>query len=279
MTTIFPANPSVNDEFTSSASVVYRWNGESWNFVPDQQGIFLVTSSTRPNSPEEGTLIYETDTDLVLVWNGTEWAEISGGGATVAYQAGQPDVTDLEAGTLWVDSDRPAVNGLTAQTFLRWIKELSASATIFSGNDDNLNPLLYTPEYEQVYLNGTLLVRGDDYTATDGLVVTLAEAANSGDVMEIHAFESFILTDHYTKTASDAKYLTNATASVNYVPRTETELVKYGSTEPSSPAEGTIWIDSTNVLKPITKVYNGSTWIIASGQADAAIHPFFLAGI
>jgi hypothetical protein len=279
LTTIFPANPTADQEFTSSASVTYRWNGESWNFVPDQQGIFLVTSSTRPNSPEEGTVIYETDTDLVLVWNGSEWAEISGGGATVAFQAGQPDVTDLEPGTLWVDSDRPAVNGLMAQTFLRWVKELSASATVFSGNDDSFNPLFYTPEFEQVYLNGTLLVRGDDYTATDGLIITLDEAASSGDVLEIHAFEPFSIVNHYTKSASDAKYLTNATASVNYVPRSETELVKYGSTEPISPEEGMIWIDSTNILKPITKVYNGSTWIIASGQAEASIHPFFLAGI
>jgi hypothetical protein len=58
-----------------------------------------------------------------------------------------------------------------------------------------------------------------------------------------------------------------------------TELVKYGSDVPLDPQEGTIWIDSTNIIKPVTKVYNGSNWIIASGQAEASIHPFFLAGI
>lgn len=280
---IFPLSPELNDEFITDLNIKYRWNGESWIFIPDSRGILTVTSETRPFEPDEGLVIYETDTDQVLVWNGSEWAEISGGGATVAFQEEQPDVTDLEPGTLWVDSDRPAVNGLMAQTFLRWIKTLSASASVFSGNDDNLNPLFYTPEFEQVYLNGTLLVRGDDYTATDGLIITLEEAASDGDVLEIHAFEPFNVTNQYTKNAADAKFATQQDLDnidlTAYVEKSETELVKYGSSEPASPEEGMIWIDSTNILKPITKVYNGSTWIIASGQAEAAIHPFFLAGI
>jgi hypothetical protein len=33
----------------------------------------VCTSSTRPVSPYEGQAIYETDTDKVLVWNGTAW--------------------------------------------------------------------------------------------------------------------------------------------------------------------------------------------------------------
>ena len=36
-----------------------------------KQGV--CTSSTRPASPFEGQQIYETDTDKVLVWNGTAW--------------------------------------------------------------------------------------------------------------------------------------------------------------------------------------------------------------
>jgi hypothetical protein len=33
----------------------------------------VCTSSTRPASPFEGQAIYETDTDLSLVWNGSAW--------------------------------------------------------------------------------------------------------------------------------------------------------------------------------------------------------------
>lgn len=45
------------------------------NFIPSsrimQPGV--CTSSTRPASPYEGQAIYETDTDKVLVWNGSIW--------------------------------------------------------------------------------------------------------------------------------------------------------------------------------------------------------------
>lgn len=39
----------------------------------------VCTSSTRPASPFEGQMIYETDTDRVLAWNGSAWVVQSGG--------------------------------------------------------------------------------------------------------------------------------------------------------------------------------------------------------
>lgn len=38
----------------------------------------IVTSSTRPASPYSGQMIYETDTLLTLVWNGTSWGPVAG---------------------------------------------------------------------------------------------------------------------------------------------------------------------------------------------------------
>ena len=35
----------------------------------------VCTSTTRPTAPYEGQHIYETDTDLVYLWNGTAWVE------------------------------------------------------------------------------------------------------------------------------------------------------------------------------------------------------------
>jgi hypothetical protein len=43
--------------------------------------ISFVTSSTRPESPSEGQVIYETDTDTYFGWKGSSWLPI-GGGAT-----------------------------------------------------------------------------------------------------------------------------------------------------------------------------------------------------
>jgi hypothetical protein len=51
------------------------------NYLPNsrinQPGV--CTSSTRPASPYEGQVIYETDTDRVLVWNNSAWVDPSTG--------------------------------------------------------------------------------------------------------------------------------------------------------------------------------------------------------
>lgn len=51
------------------------------NYLPNsrinQAGV--CTSSTRPASPYEGQVIYETDTDRVLVWNNSAWVDPSTG--------------------------------------------------------------------------------------------------------------------------------------------------------------------------------------------------------
>ena len=80
----------------------------------------------------------------------------------------------------------------------------------------------------------------------------------------------------WKKSGQDAGfgYLEEAALQATYE-----RLIPYSSSAPANPLTGDIWIDSTNNIKPITKVYNGSTWIIASGQAEATIHQFFLAGI
>jgi hypothetical protein len=278
---IFPLSASAGQQFTTSSNIKYIFNGESW-IVISTKGILTCTSSTRPGSPTEGQLIFETDTDQVLVWNGTEWAEISGGGGTVLFQDLQPDVSELEPGALWVDSNQDVGTGLDIQTFLRWSKTLSASTSTISGYDNNNLNLIYTPGFEQVYINGTLINRLIDYTASNGTSVVLTEPAFSGDLIEIHAFESFGIADVYTKNESDNKYFLNAassqfltnSASSNFEPN-----IAYVSASPSAPIAGTLWIDSTNSAAPSLKVYNGSTWIAVSGSSEAGLHPFFQAGI
>ena len=37
----------------------------------------VCTSTTRPTGPYEGQMIYETDTDMVAIWNGSAWRYIS----------------------------------------------------------------------------------------------------------------------------------------------------------------------------------------------------------
>jgi len=242
-----------------------------------------------------------TNPDVEFRWNEqTDNWEFTSDGSTykklgsgaVLYDGDQPDTTDLEIGTLWIDSNEDVGSGFDLATFTRWTKVLSGSATTILGIDDNGKTLIYTPDLEKVFINGTLISRGVDYNASTGNTIVLNEAASNGDIVEIHCLESFNIVDTYTKTQTDTQFLTKGSASATYatqedlnnidltpyVLRNDTELVKYGSVEPTSPDTGMIWIDSTVITSPITKVYNGTTWIIASG-ADAGLHPFFMAGI
>jgi len=65
----------------------------------------------------------------------------------------------------------------------------------------------YQLGYIDVFLNGTKLVSGDDFTASNGTSITLALAANVGDAVELVSYQPRGLSDGYTKSEADAKYL------------------------------------------------------------------------
>lgn len=50
-----------------------------------QQAVIVCTAATRPSAPVEGMTIYETDTDLVYVYNGSAWGAWGGGAAWTSY--------------------------------------------------------------------------------------------------------------------------------------------------------------------------------------------------
>jgi hypothetical protein len=74
-----------------------------------------------------------------------------------------------------------------------------------SGVDDNGVTLSYLPGKEQVYLNGVLLVRTTDYTASDGTSITSLAALTAGDILEIITFTAFDLATAISNTVFDAK--------------------------------------------------------------------------
>jgi len=88
-----------------------------------------------------------------------------------------------------------AVNGTSERTTYT----ATAGQTVFAAT--------YDTGYIDVYLNGVKLLVGTDFTATNGTSITLASGASVNDVVDIVAYGTFVLADHYTKTASDARYV------------------------------------------------------------------------
>jgi hypothetical protein len=77
--------------------------------------------------------------------------------------------------------------------------------TSISGTDADGKTLSYTVGLEQVFLNGVNLVRGQDYTATNGTSVGALTALVASDVVEVFAFVPFNIANALTVSTVDAK--------------------------------------------------------------------------
>jgi len=77
--------------------------------------------------------------------------------------------------------------------------------TSVSGADASSQTLAYIVGKEQVYLNGVLLVRGTDYTATTGSSITALAALVASDVLEIITFTALSVVTDIPQSIVDAK--------------------------------------------------------------------------
>jgi hypothetical protein len=89
-------------------------------------------------------------------------------------------------------------------TAITYVYSATANQTTFSGSDLNSLTLSYTVGAEQVYLNGVLLVRGSDYTASTGTSIVLTSGAAASDILAVLALGTFNVSDTYTQAQVNA---------------------------------------------------------------------------
>ena len=137
---------------------------------------YLGAKSTPPtldndgNALITGALYWNSVSSTMFAWTGSAWGSISSTAAIFRYK-------------------------FTA----------SGGETTESGLDDNGVTLSYIAGKEQVYLNGVLLVRTTDYTASNGTSITSLAALAAGDVLEIITFTAFDIATAIDKVLFDAK--------------------------------------------------------------------------
>jgi hypothetical protein len=117
-----------------------------------------------------GALYFNSVSGTMLAWSGTAWVSISSTAAIFRFRFN-------------------AVGGETS----------------LSGVDANGVTLTYLPGKEQIYLNGVLLVRTSDYTATTGTSITALAALVASDVVEVITFTAFDIATSISNTIFDAK--------------------------------------------------------------------------
>jgi hypothetical protein len=123
---------------------------------------YLGSKSTAPSVDNDGNalitgaLYWNSVSNTMFVWTGSAWSGVS-----------------------------------TTAAIYRYKFTASGGETSVSGTDDLSQTLSYLAGKEQVYLNGVLLVRSVDYTATDGTSITSLAALAASDVLEIITFTAF----------------------------------------------------------------------------------------
>jgi hypothetical protein len=137
-------------------------------------------------------------------------------GAKASAPSVDNDGNALTAGALYFNTTTGAMQvydavataweGITsAVSSSRWSKTAAGGETTLNGADDNAVSLSYTVGYEQVYLNGVLLVRGGDYTASTGSSITGIAALTAGDIVEVLSWTPYSVANALTVTTIDAK--------------------------------------------------------------------------
>jgi hypothetical protein len=122
------------------------------------------------NSLITGAIYWNSVTNAMYAWTGSEWGSISS----------------------------------TADIY-RFRFTAAGGETSVSGADANGLTLAYIPGKEQVYLNGVLLARTSDYTASNGTSITSLAALAASDIVEIITFTAFELADAIARSVFDAK--------------------------------------------------------------------------
>ena len=106
------------------------------------------------------------------------------------------------------DTWYPLVGIAPNSTIDQFVFTATSGQTSVSGPDDNASTLAYTAGTEQVYLNGVLLVRNSDYTATNGTSITgFSPALTTSDIVEVITYNpsNIQITDAVLETDIAAK--------------------------------------------------------------------------
>jgi hypothetical protein len=177
-------------------------------------GVATATSINGTTIPASKTLV-ATDSTVYVVpsqtGNANKFLKTDGTTSSWAPVAGalaQPtEPSSPDDGQIWVDTDGSVVG----QAMTRWSKAPTAGTTSLTGLDDNSVTLTYTSGYEQVYRNGVLLSRGNDYTATTGTSITLIDATLAGDIIEVIGSSVLGIADVYTQTQVNSGFIPQTT--------------------------------------------------------------------
>jgi hypothetical protein len=252
---VLNADPSVNlgaatkqyvDAVAGSATAAAASASAAATTYDNFDDRYLGAKSTPPsvdndgNAIIEGALYWNSTDNAMYAWDGAAWGSISSTAAIYRFR-------------------------YTA----------TAGQTTISGTDDNGLTLSYLAGKEQVYLNGVLLARTSDYTATNGTSITSLAALAVNDIVEIITFTAFDLATAIPNTVVDAKGDLIAGTSADTVGKLTVGTNGQYLQADSSTATGLTWSTVSGYSAPTlgsTSIASGATVTTISGLTDIVLN-------
>ena len=133
--------------------------------ISDFAGIYLGAASSNPTTDPDGSAL---------------------DGGELYFNTSDNQLKVFSSSSGWQNAGS-SINGTSA----RFTFTISGTPTTVSGNDDAGTALSYSPNFMDVYLNGTKMVNGTDVTITSGNSIVFASALTNGDVVDCVAFGTF----------------------------------------------------------------------------------------
>ena len=133
--------------------------------ISDFAGIYLGAASSNPTTDPDGSAL---------------------DGGELYFNTSDNQLKVFSSSSGWQNAGS-SINGTSA----RFTFTISGTPTTVSGNDDAGTALSYSPNFMDVYLNGTKMVNGTDVTITSGNSIVFASALTNGDIVDCVAFGTF----------------------------------------------------------------------------------------
>jgi hypothetical protein len=117
-----------------------------------------------------------------------------------AYSLNNAILILSEAPALGVDIEARVINvrqnAVTVRDQYSFIFSITSDTTVITGQDDYGVTLEYDNQKVDVYYNGIRLVKTSDYTANDGINITLNDTVTAGDTIEVVSYSKASLVDY-----------------------------------------------------------------------------------
>jgi hypothetical protein len=208
LTTAGPVTTDSSGNVTSTAALPLSQGGTGQTTAGNALNALLPLQTGNTNK-------YLQSNGVSTQWNAVTQQTVTDALAGTNIYTGTTAPSSPTTGDIWIDNTTG--NGIQ---LVRWRKTIASGTSTISGLDDNNLTLTYTAGNEQVYINGVLITRGQDYTATNGTSISLTQAVEIGDTVEIFGNPLFSVTDTYTQSQSNNLYVAKSgldASGKNYV--------------------------------------------------------------